>query len=128
MKLLLDTHALAWWLMDDSRLTETARNAIADPGNDVAVSAVSAFEVATKYRIGKWPAMADLVTGFPHLVAEQEFSLLPITVSHALLAGRFAAAHRDPFDRLLAAQAKLDSLVLVTADSAFSQFDIDLLW
>ncbi len=128
MRLLLDTHALAWWLRDDPRLSARARQSIADPVNTVMVSAVSAFEAATKHRLGKWPDVELLVTDFERIVIAENFSLLPISTQHAIAAGGFVAIHKDPFDRLLAAQCKLDGLSLVSADTAFRQFELDILW
>lgn len=128
MKYLLDTHALVWWLLDDKRLSRPARTVIANSDNEIIASAVSAFEIATKHRLGKWPEVAPLSIDFEKYAIAERFSLLPIAPSHALLAGRLPGEHKDPFDRLLAAQANIDALVLITADPAFAGFDIDRLW
>jgi PIN domain nuclease of toxin-antitoxin system len=128
MKLLLDTHALVWWLFDDPRLGRKSRALIADRDNSVSASAVSAFEIATKHRIGKWPEVAIIARDFGALVAAENFDLLDVTPAHALLAGSMPGLHKDPFDRILAAQAKLESLTLVTADAAFQSFELELVW
>jgi PIN domain nuclease of toxin-antitoxin system len=128
MRFLLDTHVLAWWLFDDAKLRAGPASAIADPENEILVSAISAFEVTTKYRLGKWPEMATLVTDFEVIVMAERFSFLPIATTHALLAGRLPGEHKDPFDRLLAAQAKLESLVLISADAALDSFGVERFW
>ncbi len=128
MKYLLDTHALVWWLMDDPRLSAAARTAVTNGDNEIAASAVSAFEIATKHRLGKWPEVGTLCADFVTYVMAERFVLLPVEPSHALLAGQLTGDHKDPFDRLLAAQSKLESLTLVTADKAFNVFDVECLW
>lgn len=128
MKLLLDTHALVWWLFDDPRLGRKSRALITDRDNRVSASAVSAFEISTKHRIGKWPEVAIIARDFGSLVAAENFDLLDVTPAHALLAGSMPGLHKDPFDRILAAQAKLESLTLVTADAAFQSFDLEPVW
>ena len=128
MKLLLDTHALIWWLAGDSSLSERAREAIEDEANSVAVSAASAMEVATKFRIGKLPGAALLAQDFETIVAAQGFIELPITVRHARLAGEMNIAHKDPFDRLLIAQSQADGMVLVSNEAMFDTFAVQRLW
>ena len=128
MKCLLDTHALVWWLLDDPKLGADAHRIIADMENDILVSAVSAFEIATKVRVGKWPEVAAIATNFETLVAAEKFAILDLTAAHARLAGSIDSEHRDPFDRMLAAQCKLDGLALVTADRAFRDFAIEIIW
>jgi PIN domain nuclease of toxin-antitoxin system len=128
VRLLLDTHALAWWLADSPKLSRTAREHIATPANFVFVSAASAWEIATKTRIGRWPEAAGLASLFPGVIEANGFEALAITVHHAVHAGSLAAAHADPFDRMLAAQAELEEMMLITADPAFAQFDAQILW
>ncbi len=128
LRLLLDTHALIWWLAGDDALGRNARAAIADEANAVFVSAASAMEVATKFRIGKLPAAALLAQDFESIVAEQGFAELPITVHHARLAGEMAIAHKDPFDRLLIAQALAEDLVLVSNEVVFDAAAVKRLW
>ncbi len=128
MRLLLDTHALLWWWADDPQLSEAAKGAMADESNDVLVSAASAWEIATKQRLGKLPAWPMPSGGFNELVTVDGFVHLPVAAAHACYAGGLAWAHRDPFDRMLAAQATLDRLVLVTRDPAFADLPISTLW
>ncbi|MGE3745021.1 MAG: type II toxin-antitoxin system VapC family toxin [Sphingomonadaceae bacterium] len=128
MKLLLDTHALIWWLAGDDALSRRAREAIADEDNPVAVSAASAMEVATKFRIGKLPDAALLAQDFEGVVAEQGFAELAISVHHARLAGEMNIAHKDPFDRLLVAQAQAEDMVLVSKEALFDGFAVKRLW
>lgn len=128
MKLLLDTHAMLWWWTDDPRLSRTSRQAIADEGNQILVSAASAWEVATKFRLGKLPHAAQALDRFNELVAADGFEHLPISYLHSLKAGAYSNEHRDPFDRMLAAQADLEKAVLVTLDPVFSGFQCKILW
>ena len=128
MRLLLDTHALIWWLAGDEGLSRPAREAIGDEANSIAVSAASAMEIATKFRIGKLPDAALLARDFEAIIAEQGFAELAITVHHARLAGEMNIAHRDPFDRLLIAQAQAEDMVLVSNEALFDGFAVKRLW
>ena len=128
MRLLLDTHALIWWLAGDVALSQTAREAIGDEANAVLVSAASAMEISTKFRLGKLPLAALLAQDFEAIVASQGFTELPISVRHACLAGDMNIAHKDPFDRLLIAQAQADGLVLVSNEALFDGFAVQRLW
>lgn len=128
MKLLLDTHALIWWLAGDDALSIPARQAIADEANAVAVSAASAMEVATKFRIGKLAQAALLAQNFEAIIADQGFVELPITVHHARLAGEMKINHKDPFDRLLIAQAQAEDMVLISNEALFDGFAVKRLW
>ena len=128
MRLLLDTHALIWWLAGDEKLSLRARDAIADEANTVAVSAASAMEVATKHRIGKLPDGALLAQDFEAIVADQGFSELSISVRHARLAGEMGIAHKDPFDRLLIAQALAEDMVLISNETRFDDSAVKRLW
>ena len=128
LRLLLDTHALIWWLAGDEALSRRARDAIADETNAVAVSAASAMEVATKFRLGKLPDAALLAQNFEAVVAEQGFDELAISVHHARLAGEMNIAHKDPFDRLLIAQALAEDMVLVSNEALFDGFAVKRLW
>jgi len=128
VRLLLDTHALIWWLYDDPALSTAARNAIAAGDIEVAVSAASAMEVTTKFRIGKLPLAALLAQDFEAIVAQQGFVELPITVHHARLAGGLQIPHKDPFDRLLIAQAQAEDMVLVSNEELFDGFAVRRLW
>jgi PIN domain nuclease of toxin-antitoxin system len=128
VKLLLDTHALIWWWTDDPRLPRPARTAIADPANSVVVSAVSAWEIATKRRVGKWPEVAPIVEAFETYVLRSRFNLLPITALHARAAGMLKGPHGDPFDRMLIAQAREEGLPIVSADRIFGSYGVSVIW
>jgi PIN domain nuclease of toxin-antitoxin system len=128
VKLLLDTHALIWWLAGDNALSSRAQAAIADDANAVAVSAASAMEISTKFRIGKLPQAALLAQNFETIIADQGFFELPISVRHAKLAGDMNIAHKDPFDRLLIAQAQAEDMVLVSNEELFDGFAVKRLW
>ena len=128
MKALLDTHVLAWWLIDDARLSGRARLILRQPDNSIWVSPVSGWELATKARIGKLQGFAHLVPKLPELVAEASFSVLPVTLEHAIRAGAIRHAHKDPFDRMLVAQANLESMVLVTSDPICASLGARTTW
>jgi PIN domain nuclease of toxin-antitoxin system len=128
LRLLLDTHALIWWLIGDEALSIPAREAIADETNTILVSAASAMEIATKFRIGKLPQAAMLARDFIAIMADQGFAELPISVHHALLAGQMNIAHKDPFDRLLIAQALTEDLELVSNEAMFDDFAVKRRW
>ncbi|MCP3962934.1 MAG: type II toxin-antitoxin system VapC family toxin [bacterium] len=128
MRLLLDTHALLWWLFDDPKLPETPRGLLADPDNEVTVSSASAWEICTKHRIGKLPAAARLVEDIPGWLKRACFTELPITIRHAQKAGNWPQPHRDPFDRMLAAQSVLEDLPIVGRDDALAPFGVQLIW
>lgn len=128
MRLLLDTHVLLWWQTDDSRLSAAARVAIADASNHIFVSAASAWEIATKQRLGKLREVPQAAERFGELVAADGFVHLPVTHLHALRAGSYTTDHRDPFDRMLVAQSELEGLTLVSCDSALASFDCKILW
>lgn len=128
MRLLLDTHALLWWLFDDERLGAGARAAIAEPANAVFVSAASAWEIATKHRLGKLPEAGDVPTELERYLREARFAALPVDLPHALAAGALPGPHRDPFDRVLIAQALAEKLVVVTRDEVFREYGAKVLW
>ena len=123
MQILLDTHALLWWLADDPRLPSAAAAVIADTGNQVIVSAASAWEIAIKKAVGRLDVPDDL----PDVLDASGFDGLPITMSHALAAGSLPRHHDDPFDRMLIAQSHTERLILITVDRRFSRYDVDLL-
>ena len=128
MRLLLDTHALIWWLAGDEQLPPAARKAIADESNDVFVSAASAWEVATKHRLGKLPGAGPLAVDFVREIRSQGFEPLPISLEHGQVAGALPSDHRDPFDRMLAAQARGEMMALVSNDAAFDGFGVTRIW
>ena len=119
--LLLDTHALVWAHTAPDRLSATARALIEDTANPLVVSAASAWELAIKYRSGRFPSAEPLVRGFEAVRAGLGADDLPITAAHALRAGGLAWDHADPFDRVLVAQALQEQLTLVTRDRVMSQ-------
>jgi PIN domain nuclease of toxin-antitoxin system len=128
LRLLLDTHALIWWLGGDRSLSRPARNAIADNANTVLVSAASAWEIATKHRSGKLPLAGALAADLAGALATQGFAGLPITLQHGEAAGRLPGPHKDPFDRMLVAQALSEGLVLVSNEAAFDAYGVTRLW
>ncbi|HWH97404.1 MAG TPA: type II toxin-antitoxin system VapC family toxin [Pseudolysinimonas sp.] len=129
MRLLLDTHVVWWAFYDSTRLSTSAREAISDATTELLFSPVTPWELATKHRIGRFPEAATLVATFAESVAKLGVVELPISSRHGLLAGRLDWEHRDPFDRMLAAQSILDGARLVTADRAFSTLPgVDIFW
>lgn len=128
MRVLLDTHALLWWVADSRRLSERARAAIRNEANDVVVSAVSAWEIATKHRLGRLPEADGLAGDIRGAIVGQGFSELPISVADAERAGRLSGPHRDPFDRLLIAQALAHDLVIVSNEKPFDLYGAPRLW
>jgi PIN domain nuclease of toxin-antitoxin system len=128
VRLLLDTHALIWWFAGDASLSEDAQAAIVDLGNEVFVSAVSAWEIATKFRIGRLPRAAALVADVSGAIASQGFLELPINLRHGQAAGDLPGPHRDPFDRMLIAQALLTNLVLVSNEVVLDRYGVRRLW
>jgi PIN domain nuclease of toxin-antitoxin system len=128
VRLLLDTHALLWWLDGDALLSPAARKAIADEENEVLVSAASAWEITTKHRLGKLPGAATVAADVAGAVASQGFASLAITLTHGQKAGALPGPHRDPFDRMLIAQAMLDELLLVSNEIVFDAYGTQRLW
>ena len=128
MRLLLDTHAFVWWLAGDSSLSRRARKVIAEDENEIYVSAASAWEVATKVRIGKMPSAVQLASDFPAQVAQQEFIGLDITLEHGQRAGSLPGPLRDPFDRMLIAQAQAENLALISIENVFDGYGLVRVW
>jgi PIN domain nuclease of toxin-antitoxin system len=128
VRLLLDTHALLWWLEGDRRLSLKARRAIANESNAILVSAASAWEITTKARLGRLPGAGDVAADVAACVAAQGFLSLDITLLHAQRAGSLSGTHRDPFDRMLIAQSQIEDVALVTDDEAFDAFDVRRFW
>ena len=116
---LLDTHILLWWLFNDPKLDTQCRDIICDPKHRLFVSSASAWEIATKYRIGKLPEAKQLVEEYAQILSQAKFIELSITSAHAIRAGNLPIAHRDPFDRMIMAQAELEGLPVLTYDKAF---------
>lgn len=125
---LLDTNTVIWWFFGAELLSYHSFEAIADRSIDVYVSAVSAMEIATKFRIGRLQLAAPLAGKFAKVTAEEGFKSLPLTPEHGDLAGSFPSPHQDPWDRLLAAQAKIEELALVTNDRQMETFGIKPYW
>jgi PIN domain nuclease of toxin-antitoxin system len=128
MQLLLDTHAFLWWLSGDDQLSAAARSAIADEGNGIFISSASAWEITTKHRIGKLPGVAAIVANLEGAIVDQGFIGLPISLRHGQVAGALPGTHRDPFDRMLIAQAMLENLVLVSNEQPFDAYGVGRLW
>lgn len=128
MRLLLDTHAFLWWVINDKRLSQAARRAIADEDNDVLISAVSAWEIAIKHQIGKLPESETLVENMAAKIALEGFEELPITVDDAVRAGQLPGHHSDPFDRMLIAQALARNIPLVSNEPVFDRYGVRRLW
>lgn len=128
MKLLLDTHALLWWLAGDRQLSPVARWALEDDSNPVYVSAASAWEVATKHRLGRLPRIGPLAKDFAGEISRQGFLELAISLEHGQRAGALPGEHRDPFDRMPMAQALVDDLALVSNEEVFDDYGVLRLW
>jgi PIN domain nuclease of toxin-antitoxin system len=120
--------SLLWWVLGDSRLSSIAASLLGDPATTIFVSAASAHEIATKHRLGKLSAPARLAERLDEMVAENGWRQLPLSIAHAQLAGRLPDPHKDPFDRMLAAQALVENMPLLTNDPAFRSFKVNVLW
>ena len=128
MQLLLDTHAFLWWLAGSEKLSQSARQAIADEANDVLVSAASAWEIATKHRLGKLRGAEVVAQDIAGTLASQGFEELAVTVDDAGRAGELPGPLRDPFDRMLISQALARNLVLISIETPFDQYGVRRLW
>ena len=125
---LLDTHVLLWWLFDDPKLSGPAHDVIQAPENTILVSSASGWEIATKHRLGKLPHAGEAARDLPSLLRKSRMTVLPITMEHALAAGALPGPHRDPFDRMLIAQGRIEGLPIVTSDRVFEQYPVELIW
>ena len=128
MRVLLDTHALLWWVADSSRLSAKAYRVIDDEANEIVVSAASAWEIATKYRLGKLPEAEAIATDVAECIAQEGFEALSISVADAERSGRLPGLHGDPFDRLLIAQALGNNLAIASIDATFDRYGVNRLW
>lgn len=128
MRLLLDTHALLWWLAGDENLSASARTAVSEDANAIFVSAASTWEIATKHRLGKLPGANAIASDLAGAIKSQGFLGLPITIRHGEAAGALPGPHRDPFDRMLIAQSTLEDLMLVSNERAFDAYGVQRLW
>lgn len=116
---LIDTHILLWWIFNDPKLKQNAREIIQNPSNKIIVSSASAWEIATKYRIGKLPEVKELLEDYENILEKAGFVQLSVTTAHSLRAGLLPIQHRDPFDRMIMAQSELEQIPVITYDSAF---------
>ena len=128
MKVLLDTHALLWVLLEPAKLSRRVRTLVSDTKTEVLVSSATAWEIATNHRLGKLEHAENVVRGYAEHLHRALATELPISSAHALLAGSFKNAHKDPFDRLIAAQSVLEAVTLVSSDAAFQDFPVTLIW
>lgn len=125
---LLDTHTFLWWVFNDDRLSYNTRHVIKNHENQLFLSTASAWEISTKHRIGKLPNASEVVNDLPGLLNKTRIQPLVITMEDALLAGSMKHDHRDPFDRMIIAQAQLRKIPVITNDSLFNSFNVDVFW
>jgi PIN domain nuclease of toxin-antitoxin system len=125
VRLLLDTHTVFWWFMDEPRLSLTARASIADAGNELLISACVGYEIAYKQKLGR---LAPLPESLPRRLLREGITILPISLDHALAAAELRGPHRDPWDRIMMAQALAEECQMVTADAVFSDYGVPVLW
>jgi PIN domain nuclease of toxin-antitoxin system len=128
LRCLLDTHTLIWWMTTDPHLSRTARGLIEEKHNVSLVSAVSAWEIATKVRLGRLPAAANLVQDFVADLTRERIDILAVTADHAIRAGLLPGPHKDPFDRMLIAQALAENVPIVSNDRALDGYGVRRLW
>lgn len=128
MRVLLDTHALLWWATNDPQLSRIARGHIQDATNRVLVSAASVWEIAIKFKNGRLPSAHNFVAVLPEYLHQQNFDALPITAEHALRAGLLQGPHRDPFDRMLIAQAIEEKVAIISNDQALDGYGANRVW
>lgn len=128
MRLLIDTCVLLWWWSQPEKLSARCLALMKDPGNSIFLSASSAWEISTKHRIGKYPEGARVISQWDERLAIDGFVELPISCNHALRAGGLPGKHRDPFDRIIAAQAIAESLSVATPDVAIENLGADRIW
>lgn len=119
---------MLWWFIDDPALSAAARKAIRSRSNTIFVSAASAWELATKFRIGKLPQGLELASQFDAILAQERFEPLQITTAHAIRAGLLPGPHRDPFDRVLIAQSQAENLPIISSDPVFDAYKLRRLW
>ena len=128
MRLLIDTHALLWWLSDDPSLSDAARKAMAETSNVLLVSAASAWEIATKVRLGRLPGAEELAADFQGFMYREGFTTLDITADHGIRAGLLPGPHKDPFDRMLISQAQAENVPVVTNERSFETYGVRRVW
>jgi len=128
LRVLLDSHTLLWWILDHSSLTTVARELISGTDNTVLISAASAWELAIKFRAGRLPEAAELVTNFPTEIEREGFQLLPISAEHGIRAGLLPGLHKDPFDRMLIAQSQAENIPVISNEAVFDAYGVRRLW
>lgn len=128
MRALLDTHAFLWWISNDARLSERCRAIISNGVNQILFSAVSAWEIAVKAGIGRLAIPGDVETYIVEQVSRNRFEILPISLSHALRVSRLPNHHKDPFDRMLVAQAQVERVTILTGDAQIARYPIRVTW
>lgn len=128
MRLLLDTHTLLWWLTKNPSLSSHAQSLLEDKGHTILVSAASAWEMATKVRLGRLDVAAEVVQNFLWYVERERFQPMPVSVEHGVRAGLLPGPHKDPFDRMLIAQAIAENIPIVSNDRALDGYGVDRLW
>ena len=122
------THALLWWLMADRQISPRVRAVLSDPQTEAYISAISGFEISNKVRLGQLSFGSVSLNSLPTRLTSLGYHALPLSLAHADAAGCYPAAHRDPFDRMLAAQSQLERMPLITIDPAFAAFQIETIW
>ena len=128
MRVLFDSHALVWFLLGDARFPARLRQTLEVPETEFVISAACIWEIATKFRRGRWPEAEVVLADLNVVLASSAYSPLAISIEHARTAGFFAWNHRDPFDRILAAQSQLEEIPLVTTDPVFRTFGVAVMW
>lgn len=128
MRFLLDTHTLIWWMTSDPHLSKVGRGLITDRANTAVISAVSAWEIATKVRLGRLPSAAELIEDFVGEMERQRIAILDVSAKHGIRAGSLPGPHKDPFDRMLIAQALGENIPILSNDQALDGYGITRLW
>jgi PIN domain nuclease of toxin-antitoxin system len=128
MRALLDTHVFLWWISDDARLSERCRAIISNGSNEILFSAVSAWEIVVKAGIGRLAVPDNLENYIPEQVSRNRFEVLPISITHALRVSRLPNHHKDPFDRMLVAQAQVEKVTILTGDAQIARYPIRVAW
>lgn len=128
MRLLIDTHVFLWWVLDDDRLSPRSRELVGDGTNEILVSAASAYEMAFKKTVGRLQLPEPAAMYVSSRIRANRFVGLDVTADHALRAGTLPLIHRDPWDRVLVAQAQLEGISLITSDPAIARYDVEIIW
>jgi PIN domain nuclease of toxin-antitoxin system len=128
MRALLDTHAFLWWILDDERMSARARSTIKDTRNELLLSAASGFEISVKASLGKLELPADPVRFVTEQLGVNRIGTLPVAMSHSLAVSNLPMHHRDPFDRLIVAQARVEGLPVITSDGQLARYDVETIW